>query len=124
VLRETPDNQFKVIGSCYIHGLMEGESLFGQLPEPWKVQIHVDSSGIRKPYYVNTITGESTDEGRWLGPLPSEWEHVPTVRTPEDPILFTRFRNKNTGELVNWDPRLLPAPLEARGVKLRKFELI
>jgi hypothetical protein len=124
VLREMSDNQFQVIGSCYIHGLMEGESLLGQLPEPWKAQIHVDSNEIRKPYYVNTITGESTDESRWLGPLSSEWERVPAVRAPEDPILFTRFRNKDTGELVNWDPRLLPEALEARGVKLRKFELI
>jgi hypothetical protein len=103
---------------------MEGESLLGQLPEPWKAQIHVDSSGIRKPYYINTINGKSTDEGSWLGPLPSEWERVPAVRTPEDPILLTRFRNKDTGELVNWDPRLLPEALEARSVKPRKFELI
>jgi hypothetical protein len=57
---------------------MEGESLLGQLPEPWKAQIHVDSSGIRKPYYINTINGESTDEGSWLGPLPSEWETRPS----------------------------------------------
>jgi hypothetical protein len=49
---------------------------------------------------------------------------VPAVRTPEDPILLTRFRNKDTGELVNWDPRLLPEALEARSVKPRKFELI
>jgi hypothetical protein len=61
------DSQFQVIGSCYIHSLMEGESLFGKLPEPWKVQIHVDSSGIRKPYYVNTVNGESTDEGGAAG---------------------------------------------------------
>jgi hypothetical protein len=70
------------------------------------------------------MTGESTDEGRWLGPLLSGWERVPAVRTPEDPILFTRFKNSETGELINWDPRLLPTALEARGVKLRKFELI
>jgi hypothetical protein len=102
---------------------MEGETLFGPLPEPWKAQIHVGSSGIRKPYYVNTITGESTDEGRWPGSLPCEWELVPASRIPEDPILFTRFRSKDTGELANWDPRLLPDGLRARGVKLRNFEL-
>jgi hypothetical protein len=77
------DNQFQVSGSCYIHGLMEAESILGKPPETWKAQIHVDSSGIRKPYYVNTITGESTDEGRWLGPLSSEWERVPAARTPD-----------------------------------------
>lgn len=39
----------------------------------------------------------------------------------DDPTNYDFFRNKETGELINYDPRLEPEKLEKRGVKLEWF---
>jgi len=42
----------------------------------------------------------------------------------DPPSDYNFFRNKDTGELINYDPRLEPENLEKRGVKLERFSLV
>jgi hypothetical protein len=112
------------VGISSLHGFTDGEALLEPLPSPWKVRIKLGSNGYDKIYFINSLTGESTHEDPRLEALPSHWEELEAVRTPDDPLLFGRFRNKLTGEVRNSDPRLLPEALEKRGVKIETFELV
>ncbi|KAI8945012.1 heterokaryon incompatibility protein-domain-containing protein [Xylaria longipes] len=124
ILRPVNSNTgFQVIGACYIHGLMDAEALLGQLPEPWRFQAAQDASGVKIPSYLNSSTGEVTEQDARLEET-SEWEQVPFNRTPDDPFICTRFRNRNSGQRIHWDPRLCVAALKERGVDLRTFKLV
>lgn len=120
VLRPTSEGNFKVIGPCFIFGLMEGEALLGQIPVPWTVQY----SGQYDRIFLNKETKEKTVEDPRLRSLPPDWESVEVTRTSNEPIHFGYFRNKKSGEMMNSDPRMLPEALEKRGIKLEKFCLV
>ena len=124
VLRQVALRGYRVIGICYIHGLQDGEGILGPLPEQWKVQFVTETNGVFVPRFVNTLTEEETVQDPRLGPLPEPWECLPAVRTPDDPLIFARYRNKKTGEVMNSDPRMLPDALRARGVPLETFRLV
>lgn len=74
--------------------------------------------------YVNMATGEQVADDPRLGALPPEWERVVHERTADDPAYFQFFRHSDTGEVINFDPRLSPECLQARGVQLETFDLI
>jgi hypothetical protein len=79
-------------------------------------------------HFFNAETGEHTTEDPRLEPHP-EWERIDLEDlgrdlTGDDPEFCDFFRNKSTGELINYDPRLLPEALKARGVQLRNFTLV
>ena len=101
----TVEGQFEVVDECYVQGVMNGEAVLGPLPSDWKRQIRVDIHGLKVPYFKNTKTGETSPEDPRLGPLPSEWERMDIVRNSDDPLLFTRFRHRQSGEVINSDPR-------------------
>ncbi|EON70018.1 hypothetical protein W97_09284 [Coniosporium apollinis CBS 100218] len=124
LLRLGSSEQYQVVGECYIHGLMDSESLLGRLPNPWRVRLGWESGGIYLGRYYNSSTGVLTEEDPRLDSLPVEWERVQADRTPDDPLVFALFRNKVTGEVMNSDPRLLPEALKERGVDLKTFQLI
>jgi hypothetical protein len=91
VLRLAPSNKYLVVGISSLHGFTDGETLLGPLPAPWKVQVKLDFNGYDKIYFFNSLTGESTHEDPRLEALPSNWEELEAVRTPNDPLLFGRF---------------------------------
>lgn len=127
VLRPKNSDTYEVIGNCWIYGLMDGESLLGQLPLGWSIRISdesVDDDYIYEPRYFNRETKVLSKEDPRLGLLPEDWEIIQQQRIPDDPLLFAPHRNKLTGEVINSDPRLLPEALIARGVKLRTFKLL
>jgi hypothetical protein len=75
--------------------------------------------------FYNSETNTTCDEDPRLGLLPEEWEVVDCgERTSEDPRIFRCFKNKQTGEIVNSDPRMEPEALSRRGVELRTFALV
>jgi len=116
---------FQVVGECYIYGIMDGESLLGPMPAPWKVRLaSIKGSGISYPRYWNTAINAMSREDPRLGDLPTEWERIKQRRTADDPIFFAPHRNKLTGETINSDPRMLPENLRARGVDLQTFQLV
>jgi hypothetical protein len=122
ILRKSHDKCFTVIGPAYIQGLMDSEALLGPIQHPWLVQ-QPEIDGVITPQYLNTEANITSIDDPRLEPLAPEWERVPRTRTTDDPVCFANFRNKTTGEVINSDPRLLPAALERRGVRLQWFPL-
>ncbi|KAM0215037.1 hypothetical protein ACHAQD_008544 [Fusarium lateritium] len=123
VLRPTSSGTFQVVGECYVYGLSDAVSFLGPLPRPWKAIIKGDALGRPYQLFTDMTNGQKTMDDPRL-PLPLNWERTTYERLPEDPALFQKFRNVETGEVINYDPRLTPEALEARGVKLQAFKLI
>ncbi|TVY82211.1 Heterokaryon incompatibility protein 6 OR allele [Lachnellula suecica] len=124
VLRQTASGSFQVVGECYVHGLADLTGFLGPLPNHWETIIKGDALGRPTQRFIDTGSGEETLEDPRLEPLPWNWERATYGRRAEDPAIFERFRNLETDEVVNYDPRLSPTALEARGVKLQSFRLI
>jgi len=124
LLRKTSEGVYNVVGECYIHGIMDGESLLGPLPSAWGICPARNSNGIYVPKYWNFEIDAMTSEDPRLGELPPEWESIKQQRTPDDPLLFAPHRHKLTGEIINSDPRMLPEALRARGVDLQILRLV
>ena len=102
---------------------MDGEGVLGPLLNPWKVHL-VDIDHYLIPQYLNTKMNEALLDDPRLPPLVSQWSMTTRKRTQDDPWLFRDFRNAETGECLNSDPRMLPDTLRARGIQLEKFQLI
>ena len=124
VLRQTQSEQFCVVGECYVHGLSDAVGILGPLPDHWSAIIRGDALGRPTPRYISLEDQHETKDDPRLGPLPDKWERVTSVRSAEDPSIFERFKNLETDELVDSDPRLFPDALVARGIELQRFALI
>jgi len=124
ILRSDPSGKFKVIGICYVHGLSDSSCLPGLLPKSWKVDVEWDSSALPVYHFVNSSTNEKTIEDPRLGPLPKEWRRIDAERGRDDPVASQTFKSRNTNEVIDSDPRLLPEALKARGVPLVTLPLI
>ncbi|KAL1852905.1 hypothetical protein Daus18300_011987 [Diaporthe australafricana] len=121
------ENTFRVVGPVYLDGAMDGEAFLGQLPDHWCVQFDIlKESASDKLFYKNLDTGAvvKTDPRMDKIPLPYEWEPVTWAREDIDPMICCRFRNKLTGELINYDPRMTSEALEKRGVNIQEIVLI
>lgn len=120
-------NTFRAVGSVYLDGAMDGEAFLGQLPDKWCVQYNnLDDSACDKVLFKNLETGTTvkTDPRLDEVPLPHEWEPVAWTRESIDPMTCCRFRNKLTGELINYDPRMTGEALKERGVNIKEIVLI
>lgn len=123
VLRPTRSGTFQVVGECYVYGLSDTVCFLGPLPTHWKAIIKGDALGRPLQLFMNMRNGQETMDDPRLS-LPPGWERTTYDRRPEDPAIFQKFQNLETGEVINYDPRLTPKELEARGVKLKTFKLI
>jgi hypothetical protein len=124
VLRQNSAGSFQVVGECYVHGLADAVGILGSLPDHWEIIIKGDALGRPTQRFINLKNDEEVLDDPRLEPLPSNWERATYERCADDPAIFERFRNLETGELVNYDPRLSPKALEARVVELQSFKLI
>ncbi|KAM0166671.1 hypothetical protein ACHAQE_001191 [Botrytis cinerea] len=120
VLRPRADGAFELVGYCFVYGLNDAISLLGPLPSPWRVQLRrYKNSMFREVYhFFNPTTGETTASDPRLEP-DSVWERVEIENLgrdlePDDPTICDFFKSKKTGNLINYDPRLLPEALEER----------
>ncbi|KAL9589496.1 MAG: hypothetical protein Q9203_001714 [Teloschistes exilis] len=131
LLRPTHNGNYEVVGECYLQGVMHGEAILGPLPAPWtsaKV-IFVPGQGFQSGFF-NGKTRETRIEDPRLGPLPPGW------RILEDDWMksLPKYVNDETGEgfgtgehyHINefYDPRMTAQALIARGVTLRKIDLV
>jgi hypothetical protein len=123
VLRPIEDSSYQLIGESYVHGLDDAIRLLGALPRPWKVM--ADSGpGLRGIFrFFNPDTGETTAEDPRLE-LSAKWERIEKEIDADDPEHYDFFKHKETGEVINYDPRLEPEALEAKGVQLTWFSLV
>lgn len=120
---ERSPGHFSVIGECFVYGLHDAMPLLGPLPQPWRgvaAWMHGDRRVIR---FFNPETQEKTMEDPRLEPLP-EWERIEKEIDKDDPTLYDFFRHVGTGELINYDPRLDPDKLKAKGIEFTWFSLI
>ncbi|KAI1472761.1 HET-domain-containing protein [Daldinia caldariorum] len=127
LLRPTASGEYEVIGDCYVQGIMDGEALFGSIPPPWTVQIGADADNRVRAWYYNEETAAIYRDHQRLQevPLPLGWEEVKEwERTRADPLYCRRFHNKETGETINWDPRLSPEEFRGRGVPIETITLV
>ncbi|KAK0631415.1 heterokaryon incompatibility protein-domain-containing protein [Immersiella caudata] len=123
LLRETsPGGHYQVIGTCYVYGLEDAIALLGPLPEPWQGHLENRLGTRRRLVFHNKETGEYSHDDPRLGEL-GDWERVDAKMGADDPEVFEFFRHKETEEVMNSDPRMLPDALKARGVELTTFVL-
>jgi hypothetical protein len=119
---------FEVVGECYVHGFMYGESLLGPLPAPWRARKDTGSTGSFLPLFWNSETDSESREDPRLEDLPAEWEKIEEEQwAPEFVGLYFPYsphRNTVTGEEIVSDPRMFPEALKARGVRLEEFTLV
>ncbi|KAI1769417.1 HET-domain-containing protein [Hypoxylon sp. FL1150] len=126
LLRPTRSGHYEVVGDCYVHGIMNAETLLGPLPPPWLCQTGRDAAGDFQPYYYHTADGhKSADDPRLEAiPLPPEWEPMAWRKTRTDPEACRKLRSRETGEVVNADPRMFPEELLRRGVRVERVTLV
>jgi hypothetical protein len=124
LLRPANSGEYNVVGyCCYIHGLMDGEALLGPLPNQWELQWRHAGTGYRVPHFKNTSTNHVTLDDPRLPPLDLPWERAKPPSDESEEYTQQWFRNKDTGEVVSYDPRVLPT-VEARGGELVDFMLV
>lgn len=127
VLRSSADRgpgYFTVVGECFVHGLNDAVALLGPLPAPWACVAVWVQGNRRCPRFLNTETGELTREDPRLEALEG-WERVERMRVDgDDPTLYDFFREKASGRVVNWDPRLEPERLLEKGMDIEWLDLV
>ena len=121
VLRPTVQG-YLVVGDCYLHGVMQAESLLGPLPHPWQwVSRYNEELGGPFACLFNKETNQYQLNDPRLGPLPSGWR----VRSHAEEAWWNWYVNEITGEdSGRLDPRLSPEALKRRGVNVQEFRLI
>lgn len=124
VLRSDGSNHYKVVGGCYIHGMMEDEAFLGPMYSNWRY-VRSYSPRVERDCLVsvNDVTGETRVEDPRLDgvPLPPGWR----VASHDCENEYMLFSNDDTGEIDVWyDPRLSPESLKERGVHLQDFALV
>ncbi|KAG8164356.1 hypothetical protein KVR01_006274 [Diaporthe batatas] len=121
ILRQQSDGTYQVVGEAFVYALLDAQALLGPLPEPW---FPVQKSSMGRPLYwfLNRETGEMTQNDPRLGPLIG-WERLDVEMGADDPRTCQKYRNIETGQVINFDPRMSLDTLKARGVKLRTFAL-
>lgn len=105
---------------------MDGEGVLGAISDPWKARMKMwEDSFLLRPHFFNTVTKAlSTDDPR-LPPLPATWEEQGLrERKQEDPFFFREFKDRETGDVINSDPRMFPEALRQRGIQLESFRLV
>jgi hypothetical protein len=107
-----------------VHGLSDAVGILGPLPDHWEAIIKPDASGISRQRFIHFGDNAETLDDPRLDALPREWERGTYGRLAGDPAIFETFKNRVTGEVVNYDPRLSLEALDARGIKLQAFRLV
>ncbi|KAL2152134.1 hypothetical protein VTH82DRAFT_5318 [Thermothelomyces myriococcoides] len=107
---------------------MNAEALLGPLPEGWKCIFLMDEHGLDNPLFKYTFVeneqDSTRDEDPRLGRVEEPFERVKSARTVDDPICFTRFKDRTTGVEINYDPRMTAQALRERGVDVKTVELV
>ncbi|KAI0121663.1 heterokaryon incompatibility protein-domain-containing protein [Xylariales sp. AK1849] len=117
ILRQTPRNTYELASSCYMHGVMDGETVLGPLQQPWEIRNkRFGDQHVTTYYNTETDVWQSEDPRLKAIPLPPEWEPMDWKRTRDDPSNCCMFRNRITGEVINSDPRLSMEALNERGL--------
>jgi hypothetical protein len=127
VLRATENGQYKVVGGCYVCGLMGSEALLGSLPEHVKFVWRFDEGLGYWPAYIDRGTGEALVVDPKLGPLPAGRRRK-SHNAGRAYSLFAKDGDsidtdrESDAEGTRYDPRLTAEALAERNLKLTAFE--
>jgi hypothetical protein len=124
LLREQPSSSHLFVGCVHIHGLMDGEALLGPLPQGCRVILFQEGNNDHIQEFVDSKTQTRSTRDPRLGPLPAEWKPIITKDRLWPSKRVEAFQNRDTGQILYSDPRLLPDALRARGVPLQTFTLV
>jgi hypothetical protein len=125
LLRPVPHQKdsYRLVGECYVAGLMDGEALLGSLPGLWKFG-KVNKN--RNRVYMHEGANSTLMDPR-LGLLPEGWQirySGGTETDKEGNLNDFEFENKESG-LVTWaDPRLTKDALVERGLDMKELILV
>ena len=126
--------QFKLMGECFVHGLMENEVFLGSLSElggvenPWRLEYRIGSTGMLRAIYTNGSVDTQNDPR--LGPLPPHWrmrfgvvdDDLHDEEFDADGFRMQLwFENTENGDVTACDPRLTSEALKAKGVNVQDF---
>ncbi|KAL8816680.1 MAG: hypothetical protein Q9223_004347 [Gallowayella weberi] len=121
VLRSQNNADFRVLGECYVHGLMTGEAFFGPLPDNWQRVARYDESTLSNwDAFIDREKGAWQFQDPRMGPLPDGW--VEEEHSMQN--IYARFRNVKEGWASIYDPRMMLGDLRARGITLQDFTLV
>jgi len=131
VLRSVPgrNDRFRVIGECYVQGLMSLEVFAGSLPDGWRSKT-ASIDGFDKLVFVDR-SGNQTQMDPRLGALPQDWTFKFGSEYPlkdseidEKGDLRSMWFVHSDGTLQCQDPRLTSELLKTRGVDIQDFILV
>ena len=121
VLRREQNGHYLVVGECYVHQMIAGDTLLGPLPSNWEhfYRYQEQTEKFWDAFLDHERESWQIEDPR-LGPLPDAWEKV---EHPNQHV-FDIFRHKFEDYETDRDPRMSPESLRARGVRLEEFNLI
>lgn len=122
ILRPTTEDEWMIVGDCYVHGIMDGSALLSSCPSDFRLIERMNpQTGFYCMAFRNIRTGHiQIEDPRIIKPLPAGWE----VLKHRDEQYEQLYVNKDQNRCTVNDPRLSPDALRARGVKLRTFKLV
>ena len=122
VLRANKFGNHSVVGECYLDGMMDGAGLIGMLPSNWQ-RVARYSPDPRGGYdaFLNRDTGIVQVEDPRLGPLPPGWR----IANHSYKHVLNYYTNEAAGIFRSqFDPRMSPEALKARGIDLQEYRLV
>lgn len=123
IIRPAKGGAYTVVGWAYVHGLMDGEALLGPLLPTWRSKQYWTNRRFLVRYQ-NIETSRIQRSDPRLQPLPSDWRRVYADVTQDDSVVVAHYRNRGTGEVINYDPRMTRHALLRRGVQLDYVRLV
>ncbi|KAM7186953.1 hypothetical protein V8F33_011499 [Rhypophila sp. PSN 637] len=110
---------------------MNGEALLGPLKPAWLARAtHHEDQRYCVCFCRTAPDGKEeelqmSDDPRLSEiPVPKPWQPLKAIRTRDDPAYFCKFENTETGEVINYDPRLSAPSLRERGVPVETIRLV
>ena len=128
ILRPNTNEEWQVVGRCFIHGVEDSRVLLGDLPERYRrVYRFEEVSGQYWPAYLDQQMNKILVEDPRLGPLPPGWR----VRRHKEENAWNWYTDVDSREYGNippkeysGDPRWTVDALKRRGVKLQTIKLV
>ncbi len=111
VLHAQENGRYKIVGECFVQGLMDGEAFLGRIPDTHERVIMSESMSRRSlVVYGNRKTEELSFQDPRLGPPAEHW-------------IANRFTRESDASANQLDPRLTAEALKVRGVDLQSIEI-
>ena len=122
VFRANEVGKYTVVGECYLDGFMDGAGLLGMLPKPWQrvTRYNLDLKD-EHVAFIDRDTGTVQVEDPRLGPPPPGWR----IADHRYKHVYNTYTNEAAGVFESdFDPRMTPEALKARGIDLQEYRLV